>query len=43
MKEEDTMVHHDGLFHNTASKYIKLQLTEMHREIDILTILDKDF
>lgn len=24
IKEEDIMVHHDDIFHNTGSKYIKL-------------------
>lgn len=43
IKEEDIMVHHDDLFYNIASKYIKLQLTEMHGEVDILTIVVRDF
>lgn len=29
------MVHHDDIFQEIASKYVKVQLTEMHGEIDI--------
>lgn len=37
------MVHHDDIFHGIASKYAKVQLTEMHEEIDVLTIIVRDF
>lgn len=39
--EEDIMVHLDDIFHNMASKYITY-ITEVHGEIDILTIVVRD-
>ena len=42
IKEEDIMVHHDDIFHNTGSKYIKLWLTEMHKDIDVLISVARD-